>query len=201
LIAVSKTQPIEKIEALYRLGHLDFGENYVQEMVNKAEILEAMGCTGIRWHFLGHLQRNKVKSLVRFVHAVHSVDSEALGRELAKRWGEAGRPGRLKVFIQVNIDLEETKSGVVPEDAPALAEALARFPELELAGLMCIPNPDMNPSGQAFEELRELEEQCRPHTHGELSMGMSQDFEAAIREGATHIRVGTALFGVRQRPR
>ena len=192
LIAVSKNQPIEVIEELYRLGHRDFGENYVQELVSKAPALELRGCTGIRWHFIGHLQTNKVKILLPFVYSVHSVDSEKLGRELAKR-----AQSRLSIFLEVNLEEEPAKTGVAPEKVPALVKVLAEMPELNLHGLMCVPTPMAGANGTAFLTLRELESRCRPSTQGKLSMGMTSDFEVAIREGATHIRVGTAIFGPR----
>jgi pyridoxal phosphate enzyme (YggS family) len=107
LIAVSKKQPEDKIEALYRLGHRDFGENYVQELVGKAAELERRGCIGIRWHFIGHLQTNKAKLLVPHVFSVHSVDSEKVAQALARQWGASGRSGSFPVFIEVNISREE----------------------------------------------------------------------------------------------
>jgi pyridoxal phosphate enzyme (YggS family) len=200
LIAVSKTQPVEAIETLYHLGHRDFGENYVQELVEKAEKLREAGCEGIRWHFIGHLQSNKVKALIPIVHAVHSVDSARLAEELAKRWKQAGREGRLPCFVEVNIDHEASKSGVMPEDAAAVAAQVAALPELELEGLMAIPASVGGAADalQAFAALHDLEQRCRPHTTGKLSMGMSDDYELAITQGATHVRLGTALFGSRR---
>jgi pyridoxal phosphate enzyme (YggS family) len=197
LIAVSKMQSAEAVEALYRLGHRDFGENYAQELAAKATALQAAGCTDIRWHFIGHLQTNKAKQIVPHITAIHSVDSLKLGQELAKRWKAAGRVGRLPIFIEVNIDNQASKSGCAISEVPALAGVLAGLPELELQGLMCIPDPDLGATDVAFNKLRELELKCRPHTKGQLSMGMTQDFEAAITSGATHVRVGTALFGAR----
>jgi pyridoxal phosphate enzyme (YggS family) len=199
LIAVSKTQPANAVEALYHLGHRDFGENYAQELVTKAKELEDRGCTGIRWHFIGHLQTNKVKALIPFLHTVHTVDSEKLARELAKRWKEAARPGKLPVFIEVNIDQEDSKAGLNPNDVPHLAKTVTELPELELQGLMCIPAiAETGPENSSFAKLRQLEAQCQPQTNGQLSMGMSSDFEAALQAGATHIRLGTILFGPRQ---
>ncbi|MGK5082584.1 YggS family pyridoxal phosphate-dependent enzyme [Bdellovibrionota bacterium FG-1] len=201
LIAVSKTQPVEAIAALYALGHRDFGENYVQELVGKAQRLEQLGCAGIRWHFIGHLQTNKVKTLVPYVHAVHSVDSEKLGRELAKRWGQfkGVEAAPLPIFIEVNIDAESSKSGVFPEQVPVLVPALASERTLSVQGLMAIPDPEVGGGGgsSAFARLCALELACRPLTHGQLSMGMSDDYEQAIAQGATYVRVGTAIFGVR----
>jgi pyridoxal phosphate enzyme (YggS family) len=199
LIAVSKTQPAEAIEALYSLGHRDFGENYAQELIEKATQLES-ACPGIRWHFIGHLQTNKVKTLLPYVHAVHSVDSERLAGELDKRWRQLHSGDvRLSCFLEVNIDGEATKSGIHPETAPPLAETIASsYGALKLEGLMAIPAAGEAAAVQkSFAALRELETKCRPHTSGRLSMGMSGDYELAIPEGATHIRVGTALFGPR----
>jgi pyridoxal phosphate enzyme (YggS family) len=203
LIAVSKSQPYESIEALYSLGHRDFGENYAQELVEKAEKLNANGCRDIRWHFIGHLQTNKVKSVVGHLHSVHSIDSEKLAVELGKRWSDVhGTDGkRLSSFLEVNIDGEASKSGVLPADAPRLASSVAALStSLRLEGLMAIPSAgsDAAARSHSFAALRELELKCRPHTSGLLSMGMSSDFELAIPQGASHIRVGTALFGERQ---
>jgi pyridoxal phosphate enzyme (YggS family) len=191
--------PVEAIEALYYLGQRDFAENYAQELQSKAAKLEKRGCTGIRWHFIGHLQTNKVKALLPYLHAVHAVDSEKLARELARHWKTLDRHGRLPVFIEVNIDQEESKSGLPPEAVPEFAYLLSKIPELWIQGLMCIPaaSGSSEAARDAFRRLRELEVRSRPHTAGRLSMGMSGDFEAAIQEGATHIRVGTALFGPR----
>jgi len=200
LLAVSKGQTVEAIEKLYALGQCDFGENYVQELLEKAQALKDRGCTGIRWHFIGHLQTNKVKQLVPWVNVVHSVDSERLALELAKRWSQAGRsPEMLPIFIEVNIDEQESKSGVLPPEVPALAERIARIPEIELQGLMCIPDPEVEGGVRAaFDRLKALEAQCQAHgSRGKLSMGMSTDFEEAIRAGATHVRIGTLLFGPR----
>ncbi|MCM2322621.1 MAG: YggS family pyridoxal phosphate-dependent enzyme [Oligoflexia bacterium] len=200
LLAVSKNHPVELLEALYWLGQRDFAENYVQELLGKAKELEERGCTGIRWHFIGHLQTNKVKALLPLVQSVHAVHSEKLARELANRWKSSGRQGRLPVFIEVNIDEEPSKSGLRAADVPAFAAFVASLPELSLQGLMCIPAPSASAeeSRTAFRKLRELELQCRPHTSGRLSMGMSGDYEAAIQEGSTHLRLGTALFGPRE---
>lgn len=194
LIAVSKFQHVDSIEELYRLGHRDFGENYAQELVSKAEKLEERGCTGIRWHFIGALQSNKIKAVVPWVTAVHTVASERKAQELARRWRESGRPGRVQVFVEVNLDDEPSKEGVPPSKAQALAQAASLEAELQVLGLMCIPEPG---SKRPFERLRALESECRPFTSGGLSMGMSADFVEAIKQGATHVRLGTLLFGPR----
>lgn len=199
LIAVSKTQPASAIQELYRLGQRDFGENYVQELVEKAADLEARGCTEIRWHFIGHLQTNKVKALVPIVHAIHSIDSTKLGREISKRAEAAGR--KLECFLEINIDEEESKSGFAPDVAAVAAKELSALPGLSLRGLMCIPAPrkDAENLRPVFKRMRKIEENCRPYTHGELSMGMSDDFEIAITEGATKVRIGTSIFGAREK--
>jgi pyridoxal phosphate enzyme (YggS family) len=188
LVAVSKKQPLEAIEALYRLGQRDFGENYAQELTEKASALSARGCSGLRWHMIGHVQSNKVKLLAPWVSCVQTVDSPKLARALAALW-------KGPVFLEVNIDGEASKAGVSPADAPELAREVATVAGLELRGLMCVPSA--TDSRPAFARLRELGERCRAFTRGELSMGMSGDFELAIAEGATHVRVGTALFGSR----
>jgi pyridoxal phosphate enzyme (YggS family) len=197
LLAVSKGQPAEAIGKLYQQGQRDFGENYVQELLEKASQLETL-CPEIRWHFIGHLQRNKVKNLVSVVSAIHSVDSVELALEISKRWGQSGRLGNLPVFLEVNIDQEITKSGLVPEQVRAVAQTVSEIPGLSLEGLMAIPSEEGGLTGRSFRALRELEQLCRPATRGELSMGMSNDFEAAVREGATWVRLGTLLFGPRK---
>jgi pyridoxal phosphate enzyme (YggS family) len=199
LLAVSKKQPEDKIEELYRLGHRDFGENYVQEMVTKAIELERRGCSGIRWHFIGHLQTNKAKLLAPHVASVHSVDSEKVAAALAKAWAASGRSGKLPVFIEVNISHEESKTGADPKDIGTIAGQIGQLPELELQGLMCVPaaSEDNTQLSQRFAELRQLEENLRNVSKRQLSMGMSSDFELAIAQGSTHVRVGTALFGAR----
>jgi pyridoxal phosphate enzyme (YggS family) len=194
LIAVSKIQPVEAIRALYQLGQRDFGENYVQELSKKAELLQ--DCPELRWHFIGHLQSNKAKVLVPLVSAIHSIDSKKLAREVAKACETTGRTRPLPVFLEVNMDGESTKTGLHPSELKELAEIVSQTPQLLLQGLMCIPSPEGDPSPK-FAHLRKLEHELRPTSHSSLSMGMSGDFEKAISAGATHIRVGTALFGAR----
>lgn len=196
LIAVSKGQEIKKIQQLYQLGHRDFGENYAQELEQKAEALREP-CPEIRWHFVGHLQKNKAKQVIPWVASVHSVHNLSLALELSKRWEKAGRIGFLPVFIEVNIDIEPTKSGALPADVISLCKDVSEIPGLKLQGLMCIPSSESGNGSNAFDRLRDLELECRPFTQGRLSMGMSDDFEAAIRCGATDVRVGTLIFGKR----
>ncbi len=200
LLAVSKFQPVEKMRALYEQGQRDFGENYVQELVAKAGEFRAQGIPDARFHFIGKLQTNKVKALLPAVSAIHSVDSLKLLREIAKRGREAGLTP--SVYFQVNIDREETKSGFLEEDLPELCNALRETAlqedfAIRPLGLMAIPDPQKNPAG-AFERMRELSGKHGGTLGAGLSMGMSGDYEEAIRHGATVIRIGTALFGERK---
>jgi pyridoxal phosphate enzyme (YggS family) len=202
LIAVSKGQTVDAIAELYNQGQRDFGENYVQELTTKAQELSERGFFEIRWHFIGHLQSNKAKQLAPWVSSVHSLDSESTAKELGKRWLALKREEALPVFLEVNIDREKEKSGVSPDDAVKSAREIGAVPGLELRGLMCVPKAhgpgySNGHSESAFSRLRDLEQKCRPFTQGDLSMGMSGDFENAIAEGATHVRVGTSLFGPR----
>ena len=190
LIAVCKRQPLEKVREAYALGLRDFGENTAQGLQEKAEALRDLQ---IRWHFIGHLQRNKVNVVLRYAHVVHTIDRFELMEALRKR---APRQG-LDVFVQVNIGREAQKSGVAPEDALSLCRKVAA--PLRLLGLMAIPPADVDPEPY-FRRMQILsgELQAQRAGAGALSMGMSGDYEKAMRCGATHIRVGEALFGGRQ---
>ncbi len=199
MIAVSKFQPVESIEILYHLGQRDFGENYVQELLEKDRVLREKGIQDIRWHFIGHLQRNKVKALLPIVDILHTVDSLELATEIAKRWRSLDRQQKVKIFLEVNLHSEPSKAGFDPSQLKTNIHLIAQIQELEILGLMCIPDPLQDP-GESFAALREIELSYRPLTHCQLSMGMSSDYAVAIQEGATHIRVGTSLFGARQRP-
>ncbi len=194
LIAVSKGQPSAAIREAYAAGQRDFGENYVQELTRKADELSAL--SELRLHMLGHLQRNKAKLVVAHASFLHSLDSEALALELDKRRAEAPLP----VLIEVAIAGEAQKSGVAPADLPRLLESVKRCARLELRGLMCVPplSEDAEDSRPHFRRLRELQAELGgSEVLPELSMGMSADFEVAIAEGATLVRVGTAIFGAR----
>jgi PLP dependent protein len=200
LLAVSKRQPASLIAAAYELGQRDFGENYAQELAEKARELAHL--TDLRWHMIGHLQSNKAKLLVPFVHNVSSVDSVKLTRELAKQ-AESQRPperGPLDILLEVNIGLEEQKAGALPEAVPELILAVQSEPRLNLRGLLCIP-PDAESAEASrphFRRLVELRETWGgPAVLPELSMGMSRDLEVAVEEGATWVRIGTAIFGER----
>jgi hypothetical protein len=200
LIGVSKTHPASAIREAYEAGVRHFGENRVQEWEGKhagAEGLVAM------WHLIGHLQSNKAPRAARLFHSVDSVDDFALAQKLDRARTEAGITGKLRVLIEVSIAREETKSGAEIHAIPALAEQVAGLPRLELAGLMCIPPFLEEPEKVRpyFRRLRESREGLVKRLGLDLpvlSMGMSHDFEVAIEEGATEVRVGTALFGIRQ---
>jgi pyridoxal phosphate enzyme (YggS family) len=191
LVAVSKTQPAAAIREAYAAGQRDFGENYAQEWREKADALADLA--DLRWHFIGALQTNKVKYLAGRVHAIHTVDRVELAREISKRFAAKGAVAR--VFLEVNTGGEHTKAGCAPEAAPALAEAVRALPGLAVAGLMAIPPPEEDPRPH-FRLLRALRDRLGLR---ELSMGMSADWPIAIEEGATLIRVGTAIFGERPR--
>ena len=199
LVVVSKRRSADEVAALYQLGHRDFGENYVQELGKKAAQTRALGCIDIRWHFIGALQRNKVKNLLATpgLASIQSVDSLKLAKEVDLRAAEAGRPEPLPIYLQVNLDQESTKSGVEPRDALSVANDIRPLGSLTLLGLMAIPDPELDDISGRFAELARIEKSCRPATRGHLSMGMSADFEEAIRQGATCIRVGSLIFGGR----
>lgn len=191
LIAVSKTHPVDAIEALYHLGQRDFGENYAQELAEKAPVLSQRGYKDIRWHFIGHLQSNKIKLIAPWVCAIHSVDRVELAKKI--RTATASTPEReISIFLEVNIDHEKSKSGFLPEEVLKAAQELG-----QVQGLMCIPDPTRSDSGAPFKALLDLSNTLGKHTQGSLSMGMTQDYKYAIQNGSTHIRVGTALFGSR----
>lgn len=200
LLAVSKKQPIGAIREAYAAGQRDFGENYMQELGEKAEGLRDL--PELRLHMIGHLQSNKAKLVVRFAHSVQSVDSLSLVNELDKHARDK-RPAhlpKLEVLIEVNIGREPQKNGVLPENLGALIAAIHTKENLVLRGLMCIP-PDAATAEESRPFFRALAELRRVHgganVLSELSMGMSRDAEIAIEEGATWVRVGTAIFGER----
>jgi len=190
LLAVTKTFPAEAILEAYELGLREFGENYVQEFEQKAPLVRSLA--GARFHLIGHLQSNKSRRAGELFDVIQTVDSA----KLARRLDALARP--LEVMIEVKLSPEEAKAGCAPEDLPALIEAIRACPNLRLAGLMTMPpwSDDPELSRPYFRRLRELGEK---HGLPGLSMGMSHDLEAAIEEGATVVRVGTALFGPRRR--
>ncbi|MGA8143741.1 MAG: YggS family pyridoxal phosphate-dependent enzyme [Candidatus Acidiferrales bacterium] len=199
LVAVSKTFSAETIRAAYDLGLRHFGENRVQEWESKRKRLTQLDAT---WHLIGHLQGNKARRAASLFHRIDSVDSLALAQKLDAAAAEEGK--RLRLLIEVHLGGEDTKSGVEEAELPALAEGIAGLDHVELLGLMAIPPYSDEPKyvRPYFRKLREL----RDHLNGRiekplsvLSMGMSHDFEIAIEEGATEVRIGTALFGERPR--
>ncbi len=193
LVAVSKKKSEAMIREAYAAGQRDFGESYAQELRDKARALADL--TDLRWHFIGHLQANKAKYVAPVAALVHALDDVALGRELAKRAG--GR--NLPVLVEINVGGEAQKSGVLPQAAFELCRQLLEVPTLELRGLMCLP-PEGEPARPFFAKLRELGAELSRQLGQplpELSMGMSADFEDAVREGSTIVRVGTAIFGER----
>lgn len=193
LVAVSKIQPVAAIQEAIEAGQVDFGENYAQELRDKAEAIAAP----VRWHFIGALQRNKVKYVVGRAALVHDVDNLALAEEIGKRSGTSATG----ILLGVNIGEEPQKSGVLPKDALEMAEAMTRIPGVTLRGLMCIPPAVATPEDAApyFAALADLAARGRAAglALDELSMGMSHDYAVAIRHGATLVRVGTAIFGAR----
>lgn len=198
LVAVSKTLPADYIKEAAEAGQVDFGENYVQELRAKAEELDG---EELRWHFIGHLQRNKVKYLPGMAHLIHSVDSPELAKEIAKQFAKRGGH-TADVLVEVNVAGEMSKAGIDPEGLQELLKELDRLPELNLQGLMTMPpfadDPeDSRPYFKTMVELRDNYSNSLGLKLKELSMGMSSDYEVAVEEGATIVRVGTAIFGSR----
>lgn len=195
LLAVSKTQPAEAIRAAALAGIQHFGENYLQEALDKqAQLTDLRLC----WHFIGPIQSNKTKAIAGHFDWVHSVDRLKIAQRLSEQ-----RPAHLpplNLCLQVNLSAEDSKSGCAPDEVAALAQAVAALPNIRLRGLMTIPAPTDDPLEQrvAFAKLRTLFEPLAASLALDtLSMGMSQDLEAAVAEGATWVRIGTALFGAR----
>jgi pyridoxal phosphate enzyme (YggS family) len=199
LVAVSKTVPTDRILAAIRAGVTDLGENYVQEAREK---IEALREENVSWHFIGHLQSNKAKYVVRLFELIHSIDSLKLAKELNKRASALGKVQ--KILVQVNISGEATKSGIETEQAVRLVRDTAPLENISIQGLMTMP-PFFNAPEKVrpyFKALKNLQDLIRDEAIAnvhmtELSMGMSGDFAAAIEEGATLVRVGTAIFGER----
>lgn len=199
LLAVSKTKPAEMLREAWQHGQREFGENYLQEALDKQAALEDLD--GIVWHFIGPLQSNKTRAVAEQFAWVHSVDRLKIAKRLSEQRPAALPP--LNVCLQVNISREASKSGVLPEDALALAQEIAALPGLALRGLMAIPAPaeTLEAQRQPLAALRQLLEELQtalPEAPLDtLSMGMSDDLEAAVLEGATLVRLGTAIFGAR----
>ncbi len=196
LLAVSKTQPAEAIREANGAGLSDFGENYLQEALEKQARLADLALT---WHFIGPIQSNKTRAIAEHFDWVHSVDRLKIAQRLSEQRPTELPP--LNVCLQVNVSGEASKSGCAPQDVAELARTIATLPNLRLRGLMAIPEPTNDRAEQhaAFARLRQLQ-QALALELDTLSMGMSQDLEAAIAEGATWVRIGTALFGARAYP-
>jgi PLP dependent protein len=198
LVAVSKTRPAGDVQEACRAGQVVFGENYVQELVAKAaDVTEAL-----EWHFIGHLQSNKVRLLAGMVTMIHSVDRYSLAEEVSRQWGRLGRC--CDILVQVNLSGEATKSGTTEAEALQLVRAVSSLPHVRIRGLMTMPPffDDPEAARPFFAELLRLSQRIQAEgipgvEMRELSMGMSGDFEAAIQEGATLVRVGTSIFGSR----
>lgn len=202
LIAVSKTHPIDAVRAAADAGQLDFGENKVQEALQKIALSNG---TRLRWHLIGHLQSNKARKAAQTVGSIHAIDSLELLKRVDQAAGDAGRT--VDVLIQVDLALEETKHGAPLETVPALVDAAVACAAARLTGLMLLPPLTDNPEDARpwFARLRRLRDELiargtPAERLRELSMGMSHDFEVAIAEGATMVRVGTAIFGERHYP-
>jgi pyridoxal phosphate enzyme (YggS family) len=204
LVAVSKTFPAARVIEAIAAGIDCFGENRIQEASHKIPELRAACDAPVEWHFVGALQRNKARRAVELFDVIESIDRTSLAHDVAKAARALGR--RPRVLLQVNVDAEPQKSGVSPADLPGLLESVAALSELEPVGLMAIPRPERDPERlrPAFVRLRELLEAVNAGREparrlGELSMGMTADFEVAVEEGATWVRLGTAIFGERTR--
>ncbi|MFA3058907.1 YggS family pyridoxal phosphate-dependent enzyme [Acinetobacter pittii] len=194
LLAVSKTHPSESLREMYTAGQRAFGENYLQEALEKIEALHDLD---IEWHFIGHVQRNKTKHLAEKFDWVHGVDRLIIAERLSNQRGDD--QSALNICLQVNIDGQDSKDGCAPDEVAELVAQISQLPKIKLRGLMVIPAPD---NTAAFADAKALFDAVKDqHTHPEdwdtLSMGMSGDLEAAIAAGSTMVRVGTALFGAR----
>jgi len=203
IVGACKRQPLSRIAAAVAAGVDELGHNYVQEARDVRPAVEALlaerGLPAPRWRMIGHLQRNKARQAVQLFDAVDTLDRASLAIELDKRAAATGV--RLEVSLQVHLSDEPTKSGVTPDEAPALLEACASLEHLRATGLMTMPAADPDAARQAFRQLRDLRDTLRAAPGGgsleSLDMGMSGDFETAVEEGATRVRIGTALFGER----
>ncbi len=199
LLAVSKTKPVEDIREAWACGQRAFGENYAQELEDKYEALDDLD---IEWHYIGPLQSNKTRIIANYADWMHSIDREKIARRLSEQRPEHLPP--LNICLQINISGEVSKSGIAIDEIRSLAEVIAPLPGLRLRGLMTLPAPvqDFDEQRAAFARVRQAFDALNESGLGldTLSMGMSNDLEAAIAEGATMVRIGTAIFGQRARP-
>lgn len=206
LVAVTKTVPAHRVREAWELGLTDFGENRVQEAVAKIPLIVPEGASALdrpspRWHMIGHLQRNKVKHVIPLFDIIHSVDSVRLAQEIERRAERAGKV--MPVLLEVNVAGEATKYGFAPEEVAAAVEEIAPLPHLEIHGLMTVAPIAEDPEEVRphFRRLRELRDELARRFPSldwhHLSMGMTDDFEVAIEEGATMVRIGRAIFGER----
>lgn len=191
LVAVSKLHPPAAVREAYEAGHRHFGENYAQELRDKADALSPV-LAGLRWHAIGPLQTNKAKYVAKSAHWFHALDRIEIARELSKR--RTGTP--LKCFLEIHQGDEQSKSGVRPDEARALLDAVRALPQLEVVGLMSLP-PQHDDPERVRPYFRELRALAKELGLAELSIGTTADYELAIEEGATVVRVGTAIFGAR----
>lgn len=199
LLAVSKTKPISDIQAAIDWGQTDFGENYVDEAINKIQFLENQNCC---WHYIGHIQSNKTKLIAEHFDWVHTIDRLKIAKRLSMQRPESLDP--INSCIQLNIDMEASKSGIAVSELAPLCEQIAQLKGIKLRGLMAIPAPrsDLSAQQDVLAKVREaLESVSKTFPDLDtLSMGMSGDMEAAIAEGSTIVRIGTAIFGSRNKP-
>ena len=200
LVAVSKTYPANHVRTVATQGQRDFGENQIQDALTKIPVLEDLGCS---WHFIGPIQSNKCRDIAFHFDWVHSIDRTKIAKRLSDLRPADAEP--INIFVQINLQNEATKSGVLPEELGVLVDDVKNLPNLSLRGLMAIPVPEtiFDRQRATFAKLRELLQATnREHQTNMdcLSMGMTDDLEAAVAEGATHVRVGTAIFGPRQKP-
>lgn len=193
LIAVSKKKPVEFIEEAYNSGHRDFGENYVQDAIPK--IIKLKHLKDIKWHFIGHLQSNKIKRAVQYFDMIQSIDSKKLANKLNNACADQNK--KMRVLIEVNIGSEENKSGVSKEKLLELLDFIKSLNNIKLMGLMCIPPFDENPIPYFGEMKNIYNEYKQKYKLTTLSMGMSDDYKEAIENGANMIRVGRRIFGER----
>ncbi len=202
LLAVSKLQPVEKIQWLFEKGQLDFGENYVQEALKKIDHFKTIA-PQLRWHLIGHLQKNKVKSVVGVFDLIHSVDSVELAEKINSEMDKKNPGQKQKILLQINQGAEDSKTGFTEENLTQNWDKIKNLPNLEIHGLMSLPPLHDDPEltrpyfKRLKENLKKLQNDRGQHPMNQLSMGTSQDFLIAIQEGATIVRVGTLLFGER----